>query len=113
MRCWPWWRSQRADDDAVLALRESDGELLLTEDKDFGQLVYADEQATGGVILTRYPAGAQVSTWPVTCCSSSAGGSRSHRPVCGGAARPHPVWRKRKLLDRPNQQTLRAFIRWA
>lgn len=47
----------RADDDAVLALAEAQQRILLTEDKDFGRLVYADERATGGVILIRYPAG--------------------------------------------------------
>ena len=37
-----------------LALRER--RLLLTEDKDFGQLVYANEEQSGGVIFIRYPA---------------------------------------------------------
>jgi hypothetical protein len=40
-----------------LARREQ--RVLLTEDKDFGQLVYADRQASGGVILMRYPASAR------------------------------------------------------
>ena len=42
-----------------LALREK--RLLLTEDKDFGQLVYASAQPSGGVILIRYPANARKS----------------------------------------------------
>ena len=44
-------------DDALvmdLALREQ--RILLTEDKDFGQLVYANAQPSGGIILIRYPA---------------------------------------------------------
>src|SRR5262245_12705884 len=48
--------SPRADDEAVLELARSEQRILLTEDKDFGQLVYADQYATGGVILIRYPA---------------------------------------------------------
>ena len=36
-----------------------EGRLLLTEDKDFGQLVYAHGQATGGVLLLRFPATAR------------------------------------------------------
>src|SRR5688572_14034665 len=48
--------SPRADDEAVLELARREQQILLTEDKDFGQLVYADQQATGGVILIRYPA---------------------------------------------------------
>lgn len=38
-----------------LAFRER--RILLTEDKDFGQLVYAHSQQSTGVILIRYPAG--------------------------------------------------------
>lgn len=30
--------------------------MLLTEDKDFGQLVFAERRATGGVIFIRFPA---------------------------------------------------------
>jgi len=32
---------------------------LLTEDKDFGQLIYADRRATGGILLLRFPATAR------------------------------------------------------
>ncbi len=49
--------SPRADDEQVLELARQEQRILLTEDKDFGRLVYADQQATGGVILIRYPAG--------------------------------------------------------
>ena len=45
--------SPRADDEAVLELARGEQQILLTEDKDFGQLVYADQQATGGVIWPR------------------------------------------------------------
>ena len=31
------------------------GRILITEDKDFGHLVYAKMQKTGGVILIRFP----------------------------------------------------------
>ena len=40
-----------------MALRE--GRVLLTEDKDFGQLVYAQSQQSCGVIFVRYPASAR------------------------------------------------------
>lgn len=50
----------RADDAHVLELARREARVLLTEDKDFGQLVYADRQATGGVILMRYPASARI-----------------------------------------------------
>jgi hypothetical protein len=35
--------------------------ILITEDKDFGQLVYATMQRTGGVIFIRFPARARPS----------------------------------------------------
>lgn len=43
-------------DEAVLALAVKNGRLLLTEDKDFGEWIYAHEQAMAGVLLIRYPA---------------------------------------------------------
>lgn len=49
----------RADDEAVLDLARAEERILLTEDKDFGRLVYADGRASGGVILGRYPASAR------------------------------------------------------
>ena len=34
--------------------------MLLTEDKDFGELVYANAQAASGVILIRFPGNARI-----------------------------------------------------
>ena len=48
--------SPRADDVEVIKLAVRDGRVLLTEDKDFGQLVHAYGHKTGGVVLFRYPA---------------------------------------------------------
>ena len=50
-----------AADDVVLALARGEGRILLTEDKDFGQLAYAGWHGTAGVILIRFPAGARSS----------------------------------------------------
>ena len=44
-----------ATDDVVLHLALREQRVLLTEDKDFGQLVFAAGQSTGGVIFIRYP----------------------------------------------------------
>ena len=46
-----------AEDESVLALARSEARVLLTEDKDFGLLVYAGGHETAGVILIRFPAG--------------------------------------------------------
>lgn len=48
-----------AADDMVLELARREQRLLLTEDKDFGQLVYAGGNAAGSVIFIRYPATAR------------------------------------------------------
>lgn len=45
-----------APDDEVLALAAREGRVFLTEDKDFGQLVYAAARSTAGVIFMRFPA---------------------------------------------------------
>jgi predicted nuclease of predicted toxin-antitoxin system len=50
-----------ASDDVVLELARSGEYILLTEDKDFGQLVFANQQPSGGVILIRFPARARQS----------------------------------------------------
>ena len=54
----------RATDEAVIELAARDGRVLLTEDKDFGQLVYALGHSTVGVILIRYPGDARQSLPP-------------------------------------------------
>ena len=47
------------DDEKVIELAASERRLLLTEDKDFGQLVFAAAKQNSGVILIRYPASAR------------------------------------------------------
>ena len=49
--------SPTADDETVISLARREERVLLTEDKDFGQLVYATGLPSVGVILLRYPAG--------------------------------------------------------
>ncbi|OPY69944.1 MAG: hypothetical protein A4E57_00822 [Syntrophorhabdaceae bacterium PtaU1.Bin034] len=44
-----------ADDNAVIDLANHEKSILITEDKDFGQLVYASGHESVGVILLRYP----------------------------------------------------------
>lgn len=49
----------RAEDDAIIDLAVHEGRILLTEDKDFGQLVYANVRASAGVIFIRFPGSAR------------------------------------------------------
>jgi predicted nuclease of predicted toxin-antitoxin system len=51
--------SPREEDSAVMDRAVKDSRILITEDKDFGQLVYARMQTTGGVIFIRFPARAR------------------------------------------------------
>jgi predicted nuclease of predicted toxin-antitoxin system len=51
--------SPRADDTAVIALARDENRVLLTEDKDFGQLVYASGSPSAGIVLFRFPARAR------------------------------------------------------
>jgi predicted nuclease of predicted toxin-antitoxin system len=44
--------SPREEDQDVMERAVREGRLLITEDKDFGQLVYAKIEKTGGVILS-------------------------------------------------------------
>ena len=46
----------RATDVEVMNRAHRESRLLLTEDKDFGQLAYAGGHGTAGVILIRFPA---------------------------------------------------------
>jgi predicted nuclease of predicted toxin-antitoxin system len=51
--------SPRATDDRVIELAVLEDRILLTEDKDFGQLVYASAETSPGVVLIRFPARAR------------------------------------------------------
>jgi len=48
-----------ADDETVIDFARSERRLLITEDKDFGQLVFAAAKQNSGVILIRSPASAR------------------------------------------------------
>ena len=49
----------RAEDPDVLARALDEGRILLTEDKDFGQLVYSSAHPSAGVMFFRFPARAR------------------------------------------------------
>jgi predicted nuclease of predicted toxin-antitoxin system len=51
--------TSRTIDSEVVALSYSEKRILLTEDKDFGQLVFASQADSAGVILIRYPGNAR------------------------------------------------------
>jgi len=53
--------SPREQDNSVMERALQQERVVVTEDKDFGQLVYANRQATGGVLFLRFPAKARAS----------------------------------------------------
>ena len=52
-------RTSRSDDTELLRLAHSENRILLTEDKDFGWLVFASQEKSAGVILIRFPGDAR------------------------------------------------------
>jgi predicted nuclease of predicted toxin-antitoxin system len=53
--------ARRIEDTEVIERAVEESRVLLTEDKDFGQLVYAGAHKSSGVILIRFPPGARPS----------------------------------------------------
>jgi predicted nuclease of predicted toxin-antitoxin system len=50
----------RAEDSDVIDLAIKEGRILLTEDKDFGNLVFAQGRKSTGVFLLRFPVSARM-----------------------------------------------------
>ncbi|HTP71480.1 MAG TPA: DUF5615 family PIN-like protein [Burkholderiaceae bacterium] len=48
-----------AEDSVVIQLARAEQRVLLTEDKDFGQLVFAAARQSSGVVLLRWPVSAR------------------------------------------------------
>ena len=48
-----------ADDDAIIRLAAREGRTFITEDRDFGQLVFAAARSAPGVIMVRFPSNAR------------------------------------------------------
>ena len=51
--------SPRIRNEEVLKLARDDGRVLVTEDRDFGELLYGEGLRNSGVILFRFPANAR------------------------------------------------------
>jgi len=51
--------SPQATDEYILEMSRQAARILITEDKDFGELVYAGTRETCGVILLRFPGDAR------------------------------------------------------
>lgn len=55
--------ASRATDQSIVELARRDGRVLLTEDKDFGDLVFRQFQPVSGVVLLRIPAEKRAMKW--------------------------------------------------
>jgi predicted nuclease of predicted toxin-antitoxin system len=59
--------THRSDDREVIDQAFRDRRILLTEDKDFGRLVFASHAESAGVILIRFPGGARATLARTIC----------------------------------------------
>ena len=50
-------QAPQTSDEDVATLAKAEGRILLTEDRDFGRLIYALAQEAVGIVYMRYPAG--------------------------------------------------------
>ncbi len=80
----------RAEDPAVIDLAVREGRVLLTEDKDFGQLVFASGSASSGVILFRYPPADPGRRCPGRGAAGGREGGAARRLLHRGPTRAHP-----------------------
>lgn len=48
-----------ANDEAVVARAFGEGRVLITEDRDFGELVYARRRSSAGVVFVKFPSRAR------------------------------------------------------
>lgn len=52
--------TKRSDDRMLIDLARREGRILLTEDKDFGWLVFVSAKESAGVVLIRFPGNARL-----------------------------------------------------
>lgn len=65
-------------DEDVAMLSAGEMRILVTEDKDFGQMVYAKSQASAGVIFIRFPANLRLSVPDMIVRLAEEHGDRLH-----------------------------------
>ena len=70
-----------AEDDVIIELARSEQRILLTEDKDFGHLVFAAARQSAGVVLIRWPVSARSSMGVAVVEFVHARSESAHRPT--------------------------------
>ncbi len=66
-------------DEDVAVLSAGEMRILITEDKDFGQMVYAKSQASAGVVFIRFPANLRLLVPDMIVRLAEEQGERLHR----------------------------------
>jgi predicted nuclease of predicted toxin-antitoxin system len=89
-----------APDGRVIAIAIRERAVLLTEDKDFGQLVFAERRATGGVILIRFPAAFRAEL-PRVVCRPGSHSTFVFPPLCRTHRPPTVTWPSRNKAHAP------------
>jgi hypothetical protein len=99
--------SPGATDDQVIARSVKEQRVLLTEDKDFGELVFTANRESAGVIFVRFPASARGTRVPEAEVGEAgiAAGCRAR-----AAGRTSGPARGRRAALRPQPRALRAHL---
>ena len=88
-------------DEDVLKLAVAENRLLITEDKDFGEWVFAHRHAMTGVLLIRYPANMRSSM--VAAVIDLIGGHATELDGSFTVLEPGRARIRKKIKDRPSQ----------
>lgn len=67
-----------AEDTAVIEIARAEQRILRTEDKDFGQLVFAAARDSAGVVLVRWPVSARASVGAAAVAMAAQHGASLH-----------------------------------
>jgi hypothetical protein len=80
------------EDHVVIDLAIHERRMVITEDKDFGQLVYAEGRATGGVLFLRFPGRARALMAESVVEVDKTTWRSVDGPVCRPTAGADPSW---------------------
>jgi len=78
-----------AADGAVFQMAEREQIIFVTEDRDFGQLVYAGARPACGVILLRFPSTARTALPAMVCRRDHEVRRKASRPICRARTGAH------------------------
>jgi predicted nuclease of predicted toxin-antitoxin system len=96
--------SPRAEDTAIIDLAVREQCVLLTEDKDFGELVYTNARTASGVILIRFPGNARATLPTAIMALVNEKGEQVVRMLCCSATWADSHWTQSTALNYRSQR---------